>query len=113
MDVFKGIRRQAEEMFAEKEQVFQQYMHRGLCKIPCKNCGSYYFRIFDKSGAKAARRRRKTSALRLLQFGRGKIACGFYIGKGKTESRRIFEKLRQTARLLYYQRRSDKRLRVE
>ena len=36
MDVFKGIRRQAEEMFAEKEQVFQQYMHRGLCKIPCK-----------------------------------------------------------------------------
>ena len=50
--MFKGIRRQAEEMFSEKEQVFQQYMHRGLCKIPCKNCGSYYFRIFDKSGAK-------------------------------------------------------------
>lgn len=34
MDVFKGIRRQAEEMFAEKEQVFQQYLQEDCSKFP-------------------------------------------------------------------------------
>ena len=36
-----------------KEYDFEQYIHKELCKIPCLDCGSYYYRVFKrKTGPK-------------------------------------------------------------
>lgn len=36
-----------------KEYDFEQYIHKELCKVPCLDCGSYYYRVFKrKTGPK-------------------------------------------------------------
>lgn len=58
-------------------------MHRGLCKIPCKNCGSYYFRIFDKSGAKSPVGEEKHPHCDCYYSDVEKLLAGFISVKGK------------------------------
>ncbi len=54
MDLFKEIRNKAYELFEYGNRIprFEQYMHLGACKMPCKACGQYYYRLYEVGKSK-------------------------------------------------------------
>ena len=49
MDLFKDVREQVYELFNRDVHYarFDQYLHLGICHMPCLDCGQYYYRLFE------------------------------------------------------------------
>lgn len=54
MDLFKDIRQQAYDLFENdnNNSRFEQYLHKYECRLPCNDCGQYYYRLFEQGSTK-------------------------------------------------------------
>lgn len=54
MDLFNNVRDQVYGLFEDdnRNPRFEQYLHTGRCLTPCRDCGQYYYRIYEEGASK-------------------------------------------------------------
>lgn len=50
MDLFEDVRELINDLFNQSNRIphFEQYLHKYECRMPCNDCGQYYYRLYEE-----------------------------------------------------------------